>query len=229
MPQLRLPLRPAALPNLRLRRVAPPHSGNGWHGDGSSPLPCHQLGATSGPHPGHERPVAADNTGHYRAGIRAAHQPDSGSPRMSQRPAGAPSEGGSRLGLDPRWVCAATGRRGHRRSPTSHGLKQQAAPLPAQAIGMLQAKISVRSPRSLTGKFRRSAAEDRWEKRTYLLLRNCAPDWAESPAPNTPTRLHIAPQPDQETAQPSQFVWRSRFVETPAFVTGPQSHRGEAS
>jgi hypothetical protein len=181
MPQLRLPLRPAALPNLRLRRVAPPHSDNGWHGDGSSPLPCHQLG----PHRGHTRAmndrIAADNTGHYRAGIRAAHQPDSGSPRMSQRPAGAPSEGGSRLSLDPRWVCAATGRRGHRRSPTSHGLNQQVARLPAQAIGMLQAKISVRSPRSLTGKFRGPLLRTVGRNEPTYFCGNGAPDWTESP------------------------------------------------
>jgi hypothetical protein len=74
-----------------------------------------------------------------------------------------------------------------------------------------------------------SAAENRWEKRTYLLLRKLRSRLDRVPAPNTPTRLHIAPQPDQETAQPSQFARRSRFVETPAFLTGPQSTGGEAS
>jgi hypothetical protein len=184
---------------------------------------------TVGPHRGH---IPPEDHGQQRtlpvdrprssAGSFSHHR------RSSDHP-GSLSHGGSRLSLDPRWVCAATGTRGHRRSPTSHGLKQQVARLPAQAIGMLQAANQHAVPEVVDREVPGSAAENRWEKRTYLLLRKLRSRLDRATAPNTPTRLHIAPQPDQETAQPSQFARRSRFVETPAFLTGPQSTGGEAS
>jgi MerR, DNA binding len=114
---LRLPLRPAALPDLRLRRVEPPHSGNDWHGDGSSPLPCRLLG----PHSGHERP---DRSGQQRsppAGDSSSSPGISPVRRRSPRPAWALSHGGSYVGLGPCWVVSqrfSTGISGHQRSPT---------------------------------------------------------------------------------------------------------------
>jgi hypothetical protein len=63
----------------------------------------------------------------------------------------------------------------------------------------------------------RTAAEHRGKQSTYLLLRNSPPDRTGSPAPNSPTRLHSAHQPGQETALPSRFARRGRFVETLAF------------
>jgi hypothetical protein len=82
---------------------------------------------------------------------------------------------------------------------------------------------------ALTGKFRGPLLRTVWEEENLPTSAEIALQTAPSPAPNTPTRLHIAPQPDQETAQPSQFARRRRFVETPAFLTGPQSTGGEAS
>jgi hypothetical protein len=61
-----------------------------------------------------------------------------------------------RAGTVPQRARAGSG--GHQRS---HGLKQQAARLPAPAIGCRKPQISLRPLRSLIGKFRGSAAENR--------------------------------------------------------------------
>ena len=139
MPQLRLPLRPAALPDLRLRRVEPPHSGNDWHGDGSLPLPCRLLGPPRGHIRATNDRTVADNSGHHRLVIRPAHRAFPPSAAGRRGPPGLSRTEEVAWASIRAGVCAATGTRGHRRSPTLHGLKQQ---------------ISLRSPRSLTRKFR---------------------------------------------------------------------------
>jgi hypothetical protein len=44
------------------------------------------------------------------------------------------------------------------------------------------------------------ATENRGWQKNYLLLRNSLQDRPGHPVPNWPTMLHVAPQPDQETA-----------------------------
>jgi hypothetical protein len=96
--------------------------------------------------------------------------------------------------------------------------------------GMLQAANQLAVPRSLTGKSRGSAAENRREKRTYRLLRNCAPDWTEPPAPNSPNTLHITHQPDQDHTRSSQFVRRSpSHPDSQPLRSVPNRAGGEAS
>ena len=170
--------------------------------------------------------IPADNTGKQRSGIFTGQWRHRAScPGSHNRPTLSRTEevawASIRAGSVPQRARAGIG--GHQRS---QGSNSRPPTFRLTQFGGCKQQISLRSPRSLTGKFRGSAAENRREKRTYLLLRNSAPDWTESPAPNSPTRLHITHQPDQETARSSQFARRSRSVETPAFVTGPQSHPG---
>src|SRR5215211_8853890 len=183
------------------------------------------AGATSGPHlTGLLRTTLANNgqaSSLVNAAIEAAAQVATTARRsLARRKSPEPR---SALGL-----C----RNGHARaSAVTNVTCAQAAGRPPSGSSNRDAASSKSAcgPEVVDREVPGSAAENRWEKRTYLLLRKLRSRLDRATAPNTPTRLHIAPQPDQETAQPSQFARRSRFVETPAFLTGPQSHRGEAS
>jgi hypothetical protein len=181
--------------------------------------------ATSGATP---QPKVTDNTGHQRAAnaqLSSPRRPASQVVRppwfsLARRKSPGPR---SALGLCRNGHAQAPAvTNGHRRS------RLQAARLPAHAIGMLQAANQLAVPEVVDreipgGPLPRTVGR---REPTYF----CGippPDWTKPPAPNSPTRLHITPQPDQEPTRSSQFARRSRSVETPAFVTGPQSHRGE--
>jgi hypothetical protein len=178
--------------------------------------------AALGPQPGRERPERLGQARRTRGTICPAQEPFLAEHLRPRPQAVSLSHGGSRLGLDLR-LC----RNGHAwASAVTYGHMGSSSRSPIFRLNNWDA-ASLRSPRSLT--FRGSAAENRREKRTYPDLRNSAPDWTESPAPNPPNTLHITHQPDQETAWSSHFAWRSRVVKTSAFLTGPNTTGGEAS
>jgi hypothetical protein len=74
-----------------------------------------------------------------------------------------------------------------------------------------------------------SATEQPRAAETYSLVLNSLLSDRGIPGLGSPTRLHMAHGTDQGTVASSQFSRRGRFVETPAFLSGPSLTWGGTS